>query len=121
MAERTIVHECPIDRMPVFVKAGSIVPMAPRMEFIGQKPLDPLALDVYAGRKAAEFNLYEDDGISLDYRKNAYSWTPIRFASDGRDSHLQVIGPSKGKFKGQKEKRRYQIQSTVCSNRREYQ
>ena len=59
---QTIVHECPLDRMPLFVRAGSILPMAPAMDYSDQKPVDPLTLDVYAGPRAAEFNLYEDDG-----------------------------------------------------------
>ena len=59
---RKIVHECPIDRMPLFVRAGSIIPMGPTMDHSDQSPVDPLTVDAYAGRRAAEFNLYEDDG-----------------------------------------------------------
>ena len=103
---RTINYQCPIDRMPVFVKAGSIIPMAPPMDYSDQKPVDPLTLDVYAG-KAAEFRLYEDDGISLDYRKGAFAWTIFRF-KPGEPSVL-TIGPSPPKFKGQLTKRAYII------------
>jgi len=49
---------------------GSIVPMAPDMEYTDQRPLDPLIVDVYAG-KPASFRLYEDDGTSLNYRHGA--------------------------------------------------
>ena len=52
---RKIVHECPIERMPLFVRAGSIMPMGPKMDYSDQAPVDPLTLDVYAGRRAAEF------------------------------------------------------------------
>ena len=77
---RKIVHECPISRMPLFVRAGSIVPTGPKMDYTDQSPVDPLTLDVYAGRRAAEFKLYEDDGTSLDYRNGASAITPFRFA-----------------------------------------
>jgi alpha-glucosidase (family GH31 glycosyl hydrolase) len=100
---RTINYECPIDRMPVFVKAGSIIPMAPPMDYSDQKLLNPLTLDVYAG-KPAEFRLYEDDGISLDYRKNACAWTAFSFKNG-----TLTIGLSKGEFKGKLGKRSYII------------
>ena len=102
---RTIAYECPIDRMPLFVKAGSIIPMAPPMDYSDQKPVDPLTLDVYAG-KPAEFKLYEDDGISLDYRKGAYAWTTFRF---NPQSGVLAIGSCPPKFKGQLAKRSYII------------
>ena len=66
--------------MPLFVRAGSIVPMAPDMDYSDQRPVDPLIVDVYAG-KPASFRLYEDDGTSLDYRNGAYAWTPIAFTA----------------------------------------
>ena len=85
-----IVHECPLDRMPLFVRAGSILPMAPEMVWSDQKPVDPLTLEVYAGPRAAEFKLYEDDGVSLDYRAGAYAWTPLRFESgQARQLHAE--------------------------------
>ena len=106
---RTIAHECPIERMPVFVKAGSIIPMAPPMDFSDQKPVDPLTLDVYAG-KLGEFRLYEDDGTSLDYRKGEFAWTTISFnPSAGADTCAVTIGACPRKFKGQPAERRYTI------------
>jgi hypothetical protein len=104
---KALVHECPLDRMPLFARAGSILPMAPEMEWSDQKPADPLTLDVYAGSRAAEFNLYEDDGLSLDYRAGAYSWTPLRFESAAPGDYTLSIGPAVGEFRGQLAKRRY--------------
>ena len=63
--------------------------------------MDPLTLDVYAGPRAAEFKLYEDDGMSLDYRNGAYAWTPLRFASERAGDYTLTIGPAQGKFQGQ--------------------
>jgi hypothetical protein len=106
---QTITHECPIERMPVFSRAGSIIPTGPKMDFSDQRPLDPLTIDVFAGRHSAEFKLYEDDGTSLDYRKGAYAWTDLSFRATGASSYALRIGPAKGTFKGQLAKRRYVV------------
>lgn len=106
---QVVSYECPIDRMPLFVCVGSIIPMAPDMDYTDQKPVDPLTLDVYAG-KPSEFKLYEDDGISFDYRKGRYSWTVIDFGDSVKSGDYYLnIRPVKGKFKGQMTKRRYVI------------
>ena len=104
---KVVIHECPLDRMPVFVRAGSILPMAPEMAWSDQKPVDPLALEVYAGTRPAEFRLYEDDGVSLDYQAGAGAWTPLRFVPETAGNYTLSIGPAQGKFQGQLAKRRY--------------
>jgi len=106
---QAVVHECPLDRMPLFVRAGSILPMAPEMAYSDQRPVDPLTLDVYAGAQAAEFNLYEDDGVSLAYRTGACAWTPLRFGSEKPGDYTLRIGPAQGKFQGQLAKRGYVV------------
>jgi hypothetical protein len=105
---QVINYECPLDRMPVFVRAGSILPLAPDMAYSEQKPVDPLIVDVYAG-KAASFQLYEDDGTSLAYRQDAYAWTPLRYTPEAGGVNRIEIGPSKGQFKGQVTNRRYEV------------
>jgi alpha-glucosidase (family GH31 glycosyl hydrolase) len=105
---QVVNYQCPLDRMPLFVRAGSILPLAPDMSYSDQKPVDPLILDVYAG-KAASFRLYEDDGTSLDYRQGAYAWTPLAYTPDLGGSHKIEIGPSRGRFKGQMTSRRYEV------------
>ena len=52
------------------------------------------------GLQAAEFNLYEDDGTSLDYRAGAYAWTPLRFVPEKAGNYTLSIGPAQGKFQG---------------------
>ena len=106
---QAIVHECPLDRMPLFARAGSILPMAPAMDYSGQKPVDPLTLEVYAGAREAEFSLYEDDGTSLDYRTGACSETALRFRPKDGESYELTIGAAQGKFKGQLARRRYTV------------
>jgi alpha-glucosidase len=107
---RKTVHECPLSRMPLFVRAGSIVPTGPKLEYTDQSPADPLTLDVYAGRRPAAFTLYEDDGTSLDYRNGACARTVFRFAPTADSDHYTLtIGPTSGTFRGQLESRRYAI------------
>ena len=105
---QVIAYECPLDRMPIFVKAGSILPLAPNMEYSDQHALDPLTLDVYAGKQAS-FRLYEDDDISLGYRKKEYSWTPLEYEPKEQGRYVITIGPSEGHYKGQPSSRTYKI------------
>jgi hypothetical protein len=96
---QTIVYSAPLQRAPMFVRAGGIIPMQPEMPYIGQKPADPLTLDMYAGADGA-FSLYEDDGTSLDYGKGSYTTTPIRLRFAGGDAEVSV-GGAKGAYAGQ--------------------
>ena len=105
---QAIPYSCPLERMPLFVRAGSILPMAPDMEYSDQRPLDPLILDVYAG-KPASFRLYEDDGMSLAYRQGGHAWTPISFTRGAGNEYKIEIGPSEGEYKGQAKDRRYEV------------
>lgn len=105
---QTLPYLCPIERMPLFVRAGSIIPMAPDMEYTSQRPVDPLLVDVYAG-KPATFRIYEDDGISLDYRQGSYAWTPISLAAVNDGETRVEIGPNEGRYNGQLRSRRYEV------------
>jgi hypothetical protein len=105
---QVINYEAPLERIPLFVRAGSILPMAPKMNFSEEKPVDPLTLDVYTG-KPALFQLYEDDGTSLDYLHGASAWTPLRYTPQDAGAHRLEIGPVQGQFRGQLKTRRYEI------------
>jgi len=72
------------------------------------KPLDKVMVNIY-GSGAGNFNLYEDDEVSLKYKDNQYSWTPLTYSTDADGSHRVVIGPTKGSFSGQVQKRSYQL------------
>jgi alpha-glucosidase (family GH31 glycosyl hydrolase) len=69
----------PLGQGAMFVKAGSIIPMGPVIQWVDQLPADPLTLDIYPSG-ATTYNLYEDDGISQGYLGGAYSTT--KFSSD---------------------------------------
>lgn len=106
---QVIAYECPVDRMPIFVNAGSILPLAPEMNFSDARLVDPLTLDVFAG-KAGSFRLYEDDGTSLNYRKNEFSWTEFNYRPpSSRGDHIITIEPVEGKFEGQVDSRSYRV------------
>ncbi len=95
----------PYDSIPLFVRAGSILPFGPDLQYIAEKPQDPITLYVYEGASGA-FILYEDDGLTYDYEKGAFSEIPIHW--DDATKTL-TVGERKGVFKGMLEKRTFQV------------
>ena len=68
----------PAERMPLFVRAGAIVPMGPVTQYTDQNRNAPLTVTVYTGADG-QFSLYEDDGTSEQYKKGAFTRIPIRY------------------------------------------
>jgi len=95
----------PYDRMPLFVKAGSILPVGPEMEFASQKPADPLVLYVYTGADGS-FTLYEDEGDNYNYENGKYS--TILFSYSESAGEL-TVGDRKGDFPGMSAKKIFHI------------
>lgn len=62
----------PYERMPIYIKAGSIIPVGPEIQFVGQKPNAPITLYVYSGADSG-FTLYEDEGVNYNYENGAFS------------------------------------------------
>jgi alpha-D-xyloside xylohydrolase len=73
---QTITADAPFDRLPVFVRAGSIVPVGPDQQYIGEKPRESVTVYVYSGADTA-FALYEDDGRTYGYERNEFSVVPL--------------------------------------------
>jgi alpha-D-xyloside xylohydrolase len=96
----------------VFVKAGSIVPMGPELQYTGEKPADPLTLYVYAGANGS-FPLYEDQGSTYDYEKGAFSEIPIQWTEA---SGTLTIGKRQGSFPEMLKERTIQV--VLCSRER---
>ncbi|MBA3471572.1 MAG: DUF5110 domain-containing protein [Herpetosiphonaceae bacterium] len=67
------IAEAPLERMPLYVRAGAIIPSAPDQLHTDERPLDLLTLDCYPG--SGEFTLYEDDGASFDYQQGQFCTT----------------------------------------------
>ena len=99
---QTITATVPLEKMPIYIKAGTIVPLAPDMSYIGQKPWDPITLDVYpTGSKTASVNMYEDDGISKDYKNGSYRTTQFTSTVDTANKKVTVtINPAQGTYSG---------------------
>lgn len=95
-AGQRIEASAPYERMPVFVKAGSIIVSGPELQYTGEKPASELIVYVYAGQDGS-FTLYEDDGRSYEYEKGSFS--TIRFDYDDRSGTLRV-GSRAGSFPG---------------------
>jgi alpha-D-xyloside xylohydrolase len=95
----------PLDRMPLFVRAGSIVPMGPDMEYAAEKPADPIELRVYTGADA-NFTLYEDENDNYEYEKGVHATIRVQWHEAGKKL---TIGEREGKFPGMLEKRTIRI------------
>jgi alpha-D-xyloside xylohydrolase len=93
---QTIDAPAPFESIPLFVRAGSILPMGPELQHTGEKPADPLTLWVYTGRDAS-FELYEDDGVTYGYEKGASATIPMRY---DEASGTLTIGRRAGSYPG---------------------
>jgi alpha-D-xyloside xylohydrolase len=91
--------------MPVFVKAGSIIPFGPALQYTTERPADTITLNVYTGADAF-FNLYEDEGTNYNYEKGAFSAIPIKY---NEATKTVTIGDRKGSFNGMLQKRTFRI------------
>ena len=101
---QTIVAAAPLDRMPILVKQGSIVPMGPVVQSTAERQ-DPLEIRIYSG-KDADFKLYEDSGDGYAYEHGAKS--TIGFHWDDRRNTLS-IGERAGTFPGMPLKHAFRI------------
>jgi len=100
-----IVKETPIDIMPLYVKAGSILPIGPKVQYATEKKWDNLEIRVYPGADG-EFTLYEDENDNYDYEKGAYS--TITFKWDNEKKTL-TINDRQGSFPGMLTERKFNI------------
>ncbi len=90
--------EAPLERIPVFVRAGAVIPMGPDMDYVGQRPVDPLTLHLYPPAEGQEVNsfLYEDDGETFAYREGVYLLH--RFSLAGKAGGLELLWSVEGSF-----------------------
>jgi alpha-glucosidase (family GH31 glycosyl hydrolase) len=104
---QTITASADLRTTPIYVEAGTIVPLAPQMSHTGELPWDPLALDVYpAGDDSMSAVLYEDDTVSSAYKTGAFRTTEITGAANSGAHTVTVqIMPAQGTFTGAKSKR----------------
>ena len=102
---RNVTLETSFDRVPMFVRAGSILPLGPEMQYVGEKTWDNLELRIYPGADG-DFTLYEDEGDGYNYEKGIY--TTITFHWNDKTRTL-TIGERKGEYPGMLKTRQFTI------------
>jgi hypothetical protein len=102
-------YHAPLEKLPVFVKAGSVIPMYQRMNYDGERPYDTLTVDIYPG-PAAEFSLIEDEGSNREYRQGKFATTMISATMDDQNRTTEVrVSSAVGDYKGKPVNRAYII------------
>ena len=99
--EQTVEANAPLNRIPLFVREGSIIPFGPEITYASEKPGDPMTLFIYTGSDG-NFTLYEDEGVNYNYEKGAYSLIPVSW---NEVSQTLTIGKRLGEFEGMPQER----------------
>jgi alpha-D-xyloside xylohydrolase len=102
---QTIIKETPIDIIPLFVRAGSVLPIGPKVQYAEEKKWDNLEIRVYEGADG-KFTLYEDENDNYNYEQGAFS--EITFSWDDSKNTL-TISDRKGSFTGMLNERKFNI------------
>jgi len=102
---RKITKETPLDIIPIYIKAGSILPVGPKVQYATEKKWDNLEILVYEGANG-EFTLYEDENDNYNYEKGAFS--TIKFTWNDAKKAL-TIDDRKGNFTGMLAERKFNI------------
>jgi alpha-D-xyloside xylohydrolase len=102
---QTVMAAAPYERVPVFIKEGSIIPTGPALQYTTEKKPDPLTLFVYTG-KDAHFELYEDEGTNYNYEKGVFAALQFNYSEA---AHTFTISGRKGNFPGMLQQRTFRI------------
>jgi alpha-D-xyloside xylohydrolase len=95
----------PLDRLPVYVRAGSIVPLGPEEQWSTEKSADPIELRIYRGANG-DFTIYEDENDNYNYEKGTYATIPLHWDDASR---TLTIGERKGQFPGMLQNRTFHV------------
>ena len=98
----------PLERMPVFVRAGAVVPTQEYRPHETERVADPLVVNTWAGGDGG-FRLYEDRGDGLEYRRRSYAFTTLLNDDRGRRGSVIRIGRARGRYRGRPVRRRYEV------------
>ncbi|MBZ5561516.1 MAG: DUF4968 domain-containing protein [Acidobacteriia bacterium] len=93
---KTITVDAPLDRIPMFARAGAIIPTRQVVEYVEQAPIDPLTFEIYPQDESSR-EYYEDDGISYAYRKGDYLRESLRVV-DRKDGMTVKISSREGSY-----------------------
>ena len=105
LPERQLIVDAPYERIPVFVREGSIIPFGPEIQYCDEKPADLITLYVYAGANGS-FQLYEDEGTNYNYEKGKYATIDISYDDASR---TVTFGKRNGTFNGMLKQRRFKV------------
>jgi alpha-glucosidase len=91
---RMIRVEAPLETVPFFVRGGAILPLGPEMNYVGEKPANPLQFEIYPdARGEASTSLYEDDGLTEDYRQGQFRRTNMSYRHTPAGDQIDVGVP----------------------------
>jgi alpha-glucosidase len=86
--------EAPLETVPMFVRAGAIIPMGPEMNYVGEKAIDPMTFEIYPDESGnASTALYEDDGASPAYKQGAFRRTRVSVSRSGDAFQIKIDAP----------------------------
>jgi len=102
---QTVRKACPLDIFPVYVRAGSIVPMSPVMNYVTEKPGAPYEIRIYPGADAT-FTIYEDDNETYAYEKGRRATVQLRWDDQAR---TLSVGQRQGTFPGMITEREFRV------------
>jgi alpha-glucosidase len=96
-----ILYHAPLDTLPLFVKAGSMIPAYEPMQYVGEKKIENLIVEIYlAGAGRSEYSLYEDDGATCAYERGEYNLTRFVLTEDGSEIRFRVEELCRGYAEG---------------------
>lgn len=109
---QTIDAAAPIETLPLYIKAGSIVPMGPYLQYATEKVADPIEIRVYTGADA-DFVLYEDENDTYNYEQGKFSTIALNW---NEASKTLTIKDRKGEFPGMLKDRTFRIVYVTTTN-----
>jgi alpha-glucosidase len=107
----TITADAPMETVPMFVRAGAIIPTGPELHYVGEKPVDPITFNIYPDDKgSASLTLYEDDGVSPAYKQDGFRRTIVN-AGRAAAGYTVSVGAPNGNYNPGPRKFRFLIKS----------
>ena len=97
--------EAPLEKMPLFIKAGAIIPTVEGLQYATQKVVEPMTITIYSGQDG-RFALYEDEGDNYNFEKGNYTLIPMDWNEKERSF---TLGERQGQYEGMEEKRQFKV------------
>jgi len=104
-------YYAPLDKLPLFVRSGAIIPMYQQMNYDWERPTDTLTLDIYP-KGISTYTIYEDDGLTREHREGIHAETSfmVKAPGDGKGPMNVFIQEANGDFRGRHKERVYILQ-----------